>query len=70
VSCEDFTTAPAERDPPGRGRPQKATPVNPELKRPRGRPRKDAGDETHGKTGDETHGKPTGRMGKGKAKGK
>jgi hypothetical protein len=39
-------------------------------KRPRGRPRKHAGDETHGKTGDETHGKQTSRGTKGKTKGK
>lgn len=43
VGCEAFTTEPAEREPPGRGRPAKAIaePAEPPPpKKPRGRPRK------------------------------
>jgi transcriptional regulator with XRE-family HTH domain len=40
VSCEAFTQAPAERQPPRRGRPPKPAAEDPAPKRPRGRPRK------------------------------
>src|SRR2546429_6835010 len=38
VSCEAFTSAPTERERPGRGRPAKPSPREPAPKRPRGRP--------------------------------
>ena len=46
VECTAFTTAPADREPPGRGRPRKEAteqPAEPPAKRPRGRPRKESG---------------------------
>jgi transcriptional regulator with XRE-family HTH domain len=45
VDCLAFTAPPADRQPPGRGRPLKAKGERePAAKRPRGRPRKDDGD--------------------------
>jgi transcriptional regulator with XRE-family HTH domain len=44
VTCEAFTQPPAEREPPGRGRPKKEKEEEPpEKKRPRGRPKKGEG---------------------------
>jgi DNA-binding XRE family transcriptional regulator len=40
-SCEAFAQPPAERPPPGLGRPRKPEAAAPAPKRPRGRPRKD-----------------------------
>jgi transcriptional regulator with XRE-family HTH domain len=42
VTCEAFTTPPADREPQGRGRPPKPVEKEPPPKRPRGRPKNDA----------------------------